>query len=147
MPTDEIHVEYGDHHLTLTERKIVVGIGCRRGKECEKIYHGLIESIGDLNIDISRVNMLASAEIKKDEKGILELSEKLSIPVEFVELDKLKLFESNDVSKSEFVKSKFGIWGVCEPSALIMAGFDSKLIYKKTSYDGVTISIAVENKN
>jgi cobalt-precorrin 5A hydrolase len=45
------------------------------------------------------------------------------------------------------VKSKFGIWGVCEPSALIMAGFDSKLIYKKTSYDGVTISIAVENKN
>ena len=100
-----------------------------------------------MNIDVSRVNMLASAEIKKDEKGILELSEKLSIPVEFVELDKLKLFESNDVSKSEFVKSKFGIWGVCEPSALIMAGFDSKLIYKKTSYDGVTISIAVENKN
>ena len=147
VPTDEIHVEYGDHHLTLTERKIVVGIGCRRGKECEKIYHGLTESIGDLNIDVSRVNMLASAEIKKDEKGILELSEKLSIPVEFVELDKLKLFESNDVSKSEFVKSKFGIWGVCEPSALIMAGFDSKLIYKKTSYDGVTISIAVENKN
>ena len=91
--------------------------------------------------------MLASAEIKKDEKGILELSEKLSIPVEFVELDKLKLFESDDVSKSEFVKSKSGIWGVCEPSALIMAGFDSKLIYKKTSYDGVTISIAVENKN
>ena len=147
VPTDEIHVEYGDHHLTLTERKIVVGIGCRRGKECEKIYHGLTESIGDLNIDVSRVNMLASAEIKKDEKGILELSEKLSIPVEFVELDKLKLFESNDVSKSEFVKSKFGIWGVCEPSALIMAGFDSKLIYKKTSYDSVTISIAVENKN
>ena len=39
--------------------------------------------------------------------------------------------------------SKFGIWGVCEPSALIMAGYDSKLIYKKTSYDGVTVSVAV----
>lgn len=91
----------------------------------------------------SRVNMLASAEIKKDEEGILELSEKLDIPVNFVEIDKLKLFNSPDVSKSEFVKSKFGIYGVCEPSALIMAGFDSKLIYKKTSYDGVTISVAV----
>ena len=86
--------------------------------------------------------MLSSAEIKKDEKGILELSEKLDIPVNFVSLDKLKLFQSNDVSKSDFVYSKFGIYGVCEPSALIMAGFDSKLIYKKTSYDGVTISIA-----
>lgn len=142
---DEIHVELDEHSLILKERKIVVGIGCRRGKECEKIHHGLTESIKDLNMDISRVNLLASAEIKKDEKGILELSEKLNIPVKFVELDKLKLFQSEDVSKSEFVKSKFGIWGVCEPSALIMAGYDSKLIYKKTSYDGVTISIAIGN--
>ena len=89
--------------------------------------------------------MLTSAEIKKDEKGILKLSEKLNIPVNFVELDKLKLFKSNDIQKSEFVKSKFGIDGVCEPSALIMAGFNSKLIYKKTSYDGVTIAIAISN--
>jgi cobalt-precorrin 5A hydrolase len=101
------------------------------------------KSLEDLNIDISRINMLSSAEIKKDEEGILELSKKLDIPVNFVELDKLKLFTSNDVQKSEFVKSKFGIYGVCEPSALITAGFDSKLVYKKTSYDGVTISVAV----
>ena len=87
--------------------------------------------------------MLSSAEIKKDEEGILKLSDKLNIPVNFVELDKLKLFRSDDVAKSEFVFSKFGIYGVCEPSALITAGFDSKLIYKKTSYDGVTIAIAV----
>lgn len=140
---DIIHVSCEGHELILKERKIVVGIGCRRGKECEKIYDGLKKSISDLNIDISRVNMLASAEIKKDEVGILELSDKLNIPVNFVELDKLKLFTSNDVQKSEFVKSKFGIYGVCEPSALITAGYDSKLIYKKTSYDGVTISVAL----
>ena len=144
--TDEIHVNLDEHNIILKERKIVVGIGCRRGKECMKIYEGFKKSLDDLNIDISRVNLLTSAEIKKDESGILELSEKLNIPVEFVELDKLKLFESQDISKSEFVNSKFGIWGVCEPSALIMAGFDSKLIYKKTSYDGVTIAIAISNK-
>lgn len=141
--TDEIHVSFDEHELTLKERKIVVGIGCRRGKECRFIYDGLKKSLNDLKISHSRVNLLASAEIKKDEKGILELSEKLNIPVEFVEIDKLKLFESSDVSKSEFVYSKFGIYGVCEPSALIMAGFDSELIYKKTSYDGVTIAVAI----
>ena len=124
---------------------MVVGIGCRRGKECSKIYDGLVKSLSDLNVQSSRVNMLASAEIKKNEEGILELSDKLDIPVKFVDLDKLKLFESKDVSKSEFVKSKFGIYGVCEPSALIMAGFDSKLIYKKTSYDGVTIAVAISS--
>ena len=141
--TDEIHVSFDGHEMTLKERKIVVGIGCRRGKECRFIYDGLKKSLNDLKISHSRVNLLASAEIKKDEKGILELSKKLNIPVEFVEIDKLKLFESSDVSKSEFVYSKFGIYGVCEPSALIMAGFDSELIYKKTSYEGVTIAVAI----
>lgn len=145
ISVDEIHVEIDEHKIILKEKKIIVGIGCRRGKECEKIYDGLKKSLDDLNIMPSRVNMLTSAEIKKDEKGILELSDKLEIPVEFVEIDKLRLFESRDVTKSDFVYSKFGIYGVCEPSALIMAGFDSKLIYKKTSYDGVTISIAVSN--
>ena len=140
---DEIIVRSDNHELILKERKIVAGIGCKRGKECIDIYNGLKNSIDELNIDISRINQLASAEIKKDEKGMLELSEKLKIPITFVELDKLKLFESKDIQKSEFVKSKFGIYGVCEPSALIMAGFDSKLIYKKTSYDGVTIAMAI----
>ena len=140
---DEILVSLDEHELILKEKKIVVGIGCRRDKEYEKIHDGFMKTLNELEILPSRVNLLASAEIKKDEKGILELSEKMDIPVEFVEIDKLKLFESNDVSKSEFVYSKFGIYGVCEPSALIMAGFESKLIYKKTSYDGVTIAVAV----
>ena len=143
IPMDEIHVSIDEHEMILKEKKIVVGIGCRRGKEYEKIHEGFVKSLNDLNILPSRVNLLASAEVKKDEKGILELSENMEIPVEFVEIDKLKLFESDDVSKSEFVYSKFGIYGVCEPSALIMAGFESKLIYKKTSYEGVTISVAV----
>jgi cobalt-precorrin 5A hydrolase len=140
---DEIHVNLDEHKIVLKEKKIVVGIGCRRGKEYEKILEAFEKSLNDLNIHKSRVNMLSSAEIKKDEKGILELSEKLEIPVNFVDLEKLKLFESKDIQKSEFVKSKFGIYGVCEPSALITAGFDSKLIYKKTSYDGVTVAIAI----
>ncbi|WP_405267322.1 cobalt-precorrin 5A hydrolase [Methanobrevibacter sp.] len=140
---DEILVHFDDHRLVLKERKIVAGIGCRREKEYEKIHEGLIKSINDLGISESRINMLASAEIKKDEQGILKLSEKLGIPVSFVDMDRLKLFESTDVAKSDFVYSKFGIYGVCEPSALITAGFDSELIYKKTSYDGVTIAIAI----
>ena len=140
---DEILVSLDEHELILTEKKIVVGIGCRRDKEYNKIHDAFMISLNDLNIPPCRVNLLTSAEIKREEKGILELSENLEIPVKFVEMDKLKLFESSDVSKSDFVYSKFGIYGVCEPSALIMAGFESKLIYKKTSYDGVTIAVAV----
>ena len=141
----EILATVDEHEIILKEKKIIVGIGCRRDKECKYIYNALKKSLNDLNIHQSRISMIASAEIKHDEKGILELSEKLNIPARFVEMDKLRLFESKDVSKSEFVYSKFGIYGVCEPSALIVAGFDSKLIYKKTSYDGVTIAFAVSD--
>lgn len=141
--TDEIHVNLDNHNIILKEKHIVVGLGCRRGKSCSELYDGLIKSIDTLNIDKSRINLLSSAEIKKDEKGMLELSYKLNIPIKFVSVEKLGLFTSTDIQRSEFVYEKFGIYGVCEPSALISAGFDSKLIYKKTSYDGVTVAVAV----
>ena len=140
---DEIFAEVDGHEITLKKRKLVVGIGCRRGKECVKIHDGLKKSFDDLNLPLSRIDMFSSAEIKKDEIGLLELSNKMGIPINFVDLERMKMFESKDIQKSEFVKSKFGIYGVCEPSALITAGFDSKLIYKKTSYNGVTIAVAI----
>lgn len=146
LKQDEIIVVCNDSILKLHKRKIVVGIGCRRNKSSKDILTAIEQSLRDLNLPLSRIDLLTSAEIKKDEKGLLELSEKLKIPIHFVELDKLKLFKSDIVQESEFVKSKFGIIGVCEPSALISAGFDSQLIYKKTAYDGVTISIAVSKK-
>ena len=140
---DEIIASLDGHEIVLRERKLVVGIGCKRGKSSSEIYEGYKKSLEELNLDESRVNLLASAEVKKDEEGLLELAKSLNKPINFVDLDRLKLFESKDIQKSEFVKSKFGIYGVCEPSALITAGFDSKLIYKKTSYNGVTISMAI----
>lgn len=140
---EEIIASLDGHEIVLRERKLVVGIGCKRGKSSSEIYEGYKKSLEELNLDESRVNMLASAEVKKDEEGLLELAKSLNKPINFVDLDRLKLFESKDIQKSEFVKSKFGIYGVCEPSALITAGFDSKLIYKKTSYNGVTISMAI----
>lgn len=139
----EIEAECDNHTIILRPRNIVFGIGCRRGKSCEEINEAIDVVTNDLKIHKSRINMLSSAEIKKDEQGILDLAEKLDIPVNFVELDKLGLFESSDIQKSDFVMSKFGIPGVCEPSALITAGFDSKLIYKKTAFDGVTVSVAI----
>lgn len=145
--TDEIHVLYKNHKLIMKIEDIVVGIGCRRGKSKEDILTGLDKALDDLNISKKRLSKLASGEIKKDETGILDLSKMLNIPVNFVEMDKLTLFKSEDIHESEFVKSKFGVGSVSEASALITAGFDSKLIYKKTAFDGVTIALAVSKKD
>ena len=143
--SDEIHVAVNEHEIILKVKKLVVGIGCKKNKSSQDIFDAFEKSLDKLNLSSSRVNCIASASIKKDEKGILDLSNELNIPVYFVSMDKMKLFKNIDVSKSEFVKSKFGIYGVCEPAALITAGFNSKLIFKKTSYNGVTIAISVSD--
>ena len=143
---DEIRFECGNHSVILKPKKIVFGIGCKRGKSKDEILKAINLVLNELNMNLSRIDYLASAEIKKDEKGMLELSDELNIPVHFVGMDKLKLFKSPDVVESEFVKSKFGIGSVCEASSLITAGYYSKLIYKKTAFNGVTISVALSNE-
>lgn len=146
LKPSEMIVKYENTTLKLTERTLVAGIGCRRNKSSNEIENALKKVLNDLNIPLTRLNIISSAEIKKDEKGLIKLADKLNIPIYFIEMDKLKLFKSDIVQSSQFVKSKFGIIGVCEPSAMISAGFDSELIYKKTAFDGVTVSIAVSKK-
>ncbi|WP_299526432.1 cobalt-precorrin 5A hydrolase [uncultured Methanobrevibacter sp.] len=145
--TDEIHVFYKNHKLIMTIETIVMGIGCKKGKSKNDILIGVNKTLNDLNISKNRLTFLASGEVKKNEQGILDLSDELNIPVKFVDMDKLKLFTSNEIHESEFVKSKFGVGSVSEASALITAGFDSKLIYKKTPFNGVTIALAISKKD
>lgn len=142
----EIEVISSNANLILTKRDFVVGIGCKKGKSMDEIKIAIEKSLNQLNLTLNRIDCLASGEVKKNEKGILNLAEILDVPIYFVEIEKIKLFTSNDISHSKFVKKQFGIPGVCEPSALIIAGFDSELIYKKTAYNGVTIAIAVSKR-
>ena len=144
--TDEIHFFYKNHKLIMKIEDIVVGIGCKKDKSIDDILMGLNMALDDLNISKNRLSNLTSAEIKKNEQGILDLSKHLNIPLDFVSMDKLRLFKSKDIHESEFVKSKFGVGSVSEASCLITAGFNSKLIYKKTAFSGVTIAIATSKK-
>ena len=144
VSADEIEVIIDRNTLKLKRKKIAIGIGCRRGKSCEDIKKAVNNSLNDLNININRIDEIASASIKKDEKGLLDLSENLNIPIKFIDIEIIKEYDFKGLSSSDFVKSKFGVGGVCEPSALISAGESSKLIYKKTVFNGVTIAIACE---
>jgi cobalt-precorrin 5A hydrolase len=60
-------------------------------------------------------------------------------------MDQIKEFESEQIHPSEFVENTFGVKGVCEPAALLIAGDNSKLIFKKTAFNGVTIAVAVSD--
>ena len=63
--------------------------------------------------------------------------------MEIIDIDDVRIFTSDDCSRSEFVQKKFGIDGVCEQCAMIAVGEGGRLIHKKIAIDGVTVAVAV----
>lgn len=136
-------VLFGDTEVILRPKKFVVGIGARMDIPKERVESAIRSAMNSVKLSVLRVDLISTGEMKRSEKGILEIASKFNVPLEIIPLDKLKNFDYSEYSKSYFVKDKFGIYGVCEPSALIAAGKNSRLIFKKTAFNGVTIAIAV----
>ena len=140
---DNFKVLFGDIEIILSPKKFVVGIGARKDISKEDVEGAITGAMNTLKLPTQRIDAVSTGEMKRNEKGIIEVVSKLDIPLEIISLDELKNFDYAGCLKSSFVKKKFGIYGVCEPSALIAAGENSRLIFKKTSFNGVTVAIAV----
>ncbi|MTK63233.1 MAG: cobalt-precorrin 5A hydrolase [Methanobacterium sp.] len=143
--SNKLLVSNGIVNLELIEKKIVIGLGSRKNIGTEKILKAINLAIKNLDIPIERINTLATGEMKKNEHGILEAAKLIKKPLKIISESELKNFTNPDMNDSEFVKSKFGIGGVCEPSSLIEAGKNSRLLLRKFSYDGVTVAIALSS--
>ncbi len=130
---------------TTTEalKSLIVGIGCRRGAGAEAIIAAVQTALKESSLGINQVRYLASADIKADEKGLVDAAKKLQIPLRFIPSQEIrttiKAFEH-----SEFVKKKVNLPAVAEASALL-AGRRTQLILSKKIFNGVTVAIAREN--
>lgn len=142
---NDLVVLFEDTQIILKPKMMVVGVGARRGVLQEDIQTAIESAMQVLDLALDRIDAFATAEMKKNEVGIIETAKKLDIPLNIISLDELKDFKDSQCLKSLFVEEKFGIPGVCEPVALITAGNGSKLIFRKTAFKGVTIAIAVSS--
>ena len=128
-------------------QKVVLGIGAKAKVSKEKVKTAIRIAMNNLKLSIERIDYVATAEVKKDEKGILETLKELDKPLEIVTIDEIKKFKSQEISSSKFVQEKFDIPGVAEPTALIVAkkksNRESTLIHRKIAIDGVTVAVAV----
>ena len=127
--------------LRLIPKCLALGIGCRKDTPMEAIEQAVRKTLKDNMIDIRAVDSIASIDLKKDEKGLLEYGRKMRIEPEFFTADELREVQG-DFTPSEFVKGITGVDNVCERAALIKA---DKLIVKKTACDGVTVAVAVKD--
>jgi cobalt-precorrin 5A hydrolase len=125
------------------EKNIIIGIGCRKNIEADKIRRAVISALDENNIGIDRVRLLASADIKSEEPGLLQAAHELELPIRFISSNTINTF-AKAFETSDFVIEKVGLPAVAEPAALL-AGRRTSLIQKKKTYEGITIAIAVES--
>ena len=129
---------------TTTEalKSVIVGIGCRRGMPAERIVAAVRESLSDAGVALEEVRLLASAEIKADEDGLIAAAEALGVPIRFIAAEEIRA-SLRDFSHSDFVAKKVNLPAVAEPAALL-AGRKTRFICRKKTYNGITIALARE---
>ena len=129
--------------LNAVPKIVVVGVGCRKNTDSDKFEDFLLEILRKQSISIKAVDLIASIDIKKNEKCILEFSNKYDIPFKTATSDELMSL-SGDFSASSFVKSVTGVDNVCERSAAYFSG-GYKILLGKTSHNGMTCAIATKD--
>ncbi|MBO8218002.1 precorrin-3B C(17)-methyltransferase [Prochlorococcus marinus] len=143
------HVSIFDNHkITWHPPVLWIGIGCERNTSKEFIANSLNNLLESRNLSQHSIAGFATVDIKKDEKGILELVQEKNLICKF--------FSKEDLSKiiipnpSIIVEMAIGTPSVAEASCLLAAGEGSKLLEEKRIFKNqsgaVTIAVA-ESKN
>ncbi len=139
---------FKNHETTWHPPVLWVGIGCERNTSKKLIINSLNNFFESENLSQQSIAGFATIDIKKNERGILELAKEKNLP--------LKFFCKEDLSKiivpnpSNVVQNEIGTPSVAEASCLLAAGEESKLLEEKRIFKNqsgaVTIAVA-ESKN
>ena len=130
--------------IWLRPKRYVVGMGCRKNKASEELLAFYQETLEQAMVEPGEVYALASIDKKKDEPGLLAISERMRIPFFTYTAEELNRV-GECVHSSEFVKAQVGVDNVCERAAFAGCGVSGWLIYEKHAFDGMTIAIAERN--
>lgn len=137
---DEIYQLDEDNILRLIRKNIVLGIGCRKNFDKDKMLETVKKYLEEYNIDLRAVKKIATVEVKAKEEAILNLAEVLKVPLEIHSIEEMKKVQ-HKYTGSDFVEKTIGVRAVCEPCAELSGG---KLLTDKISCDGMTLCIGEE---
>ncbi|MGB9793111.1 MAG: cobalt-precorrin 5A hydrolase [Thermacetogeniaceae bacterium] len=132
-----------DGALCLCPRSLVAGIGCKRGVSAAEVLDAVRFALRQAGRRREGLRGLASHLIKEDEVGLREAALALGVELEFFGTELLQSVAEKlpQIRRSDFVKSRLGVEGVCEPAA-VAAARDGSLILSKTCVGRVTVALA-----
>lgn len=130
---------------TDASKSLIVGIGCRRGCDKKKIVDAVTGAIAKTGGDLSEVRLLATADIKANEPGLLAAAEALGLPLRLISSEEIRNCR-RDFTVTPLAVEKVNLPAVAEPAALL-AGRRTTLILPKTILNKVTVAVARENSS
>ena len=134
-----------DTTLRLIPAVLYVGVGCKRNTPRETIEKALNDTFAANKLLPQAVAGFASIDVKSDEAGLLECVKLRDREIRFFSAEELRAVPG-EFSASAFVAGTVGVDNVCERAAVLSAGEGAELIVKKTSQNGVTVAVALQNR-
>ncbi|HSD57877.1 MAG TPA: cobalt-precorrin 5A hydrolase [Methanotrichaceae archaeon] len=123
-----------DDVAVLRRRGLVVGLGARRGVETEEVMEAIRSALKETGRKMEEIGVLATAWLKRDERGITEAANALGLEVLYLSPEALNAQVPTTPSRA----SDLGLAGVAEPAVLALA---EKLIMPKKAYGRVTVAL------
>jgi len=137
MDVDNLPPVEGLIHLKLIRRNIILGMGCRKDVDKDKVKNFVVDTLKKYNIDLRAIKTISTVEVKKNEGALIALSEFLNCPMEIHSLKEIESIE-HKYKGSDFVKKSIGVRAVCEPCVELAGG---ELLTDKISFEGITLCI------
>lgn len=139
---DSVYITVDDAQYKLKRKPYVLGIGCKKGIRTAQIEVYINELLSSYKLDISEIGLVATIDLKKNEKALVEWCEthkKKILTFTAAEL----MQQEGEFSGSDFVKKTTGADNVCE-RAVVAAG--CRIIAKKMAKYGITVAVGIREK-
>jgi len=131
---------------TATEalKRLVVGVGCRRGVGVEQIDAAIRGGLARVSREIGEIREVATIDLKAEEPGLRQWCEQHDVPQRIIARSVIAA-RPWATEPSAWVEENVGVVGVCEPCALV-AAFRGQIILPKTALDGVAVAIVEDGR-
>lgn len=130
--------------LWLPPRRLVLGIGCRKGTLEDTIEAFVSAALQKAGVPLEALCAVCSIDLKKEEAGLIGFCQSHHLPLTTYSAAQLREVPGN-FSPSGFVKQVTGVDNVCERAAVLGAGGGSLLLPKQAG-SGVTAALAMEKE-
>ena len=128
--------------MVMGKAVIVAGIGCRKGAPATDIEAAIAAALERAGRPLVKIGLIATAESKRQEKGIAEAASARGVPLVFVAPADLETASARGATWSDRVLALAGVPSVAEAAALAASGQNAKLILPRIVLGPVTCALA-----